>query len=131
MDTIEKHPPAGDSWRKLANEVGQQAAALRDLASGSPFAPQAVELAENASHLASQIERLADAASGLLNQLGPPNAGQPTDSTIASEIEQEMIQIQRETHDGNVELLDVVKALFMWRDDPAERVRGRHQPGER
>lgn len=128
MEINEPHPPAGDSWRRLATKVDEQATALRDLASGTPYAPQAAALAENTSHLASQIERLVAAVPGLLSQLDPPDEVTEADPEIAAEIDKEMIQIQRETHDGRVELLDIVKALFMWRDDPLERVRGRHQP---
>lgn len=35
----------------------------------------------------------------------------------------EAVQIEREHHEAKGEFLDVVKALFMWRDDPVERVR--------
>jgi hypothetical protein len=41
-----------------------------------------------------------------------------------------MIQIQRETHNAPTELMDIVKALFMWRDTPAERIRERRQQQE-
>lgn len=116
-----------ESWQQLAINVETQARALRDLAEGSPLAAQAADLARDAGRLASQIERLAAAAPAFLTHLGQPEPPEPpaTDPKLEAEIHREMLQIQRETHDGNVELMDIVKALFMWRDDPAERVRGR------
>lgn len=116
-----------ESWQQFAINVETQARALRDLAEGSPLAAQAADLARDAGRLASQIERLAAAAPAFLTHLGQPEPPEPpaTDPKLEAEIHREMLQIQRETHDGNVELMDIVKALFMWRDDPAERVRGR------
>jgi len=124
---------ASESWQQLAIDVETRARALRDLAEGTPLAAPAADLARDAGHLASQIERLAAAAPAFLTHLGRPESPEPpkssespaTDPKLEAEIHREMLQIQREIHDGNVELVDIVKALFMWRDDPAERVRGR------
>jgi hypothetical protein len=121
---------ASESWQQLAINVETQARALRGLAEGTPLAAQAADLARDAGHLASQIERLAAAAPAFLTHLGQPESPESpeppaTDPKLEAEIHREMLQIQRETHDGNVELMDIVKALFMWRDDPAERVRER------
>jgi hypothetical protein len=41
------------------------------------------------------------------------------------EIEKESIEIQRESHELRSDFKDIIKALFMWRDDPEERVRER------
>jgi len=127
---------ASESWQQLAIDVETRARTLRDLAEGTPLAAPAADLARDAGHLASQIERLAAAAPAFLTHLGRPESPEPpkspesseppaTDPKLEAEIHREMLQIQRETHDGNVELMDIVKALFMWRDDPAERVRER------
>jgi len=35
------------------------------------------------------------------------------------------VETQRETHEMRADPLDILKALLMWRDDPAERLRDR------
>jgi hypothetical protein len=40
-------------------------------------------------------------------------------------VDLEKIQIQREKHELRNDFKDVLKALFMWVDDPVDRVRGK------
>lgn len=114
----------GADWRQLAIDIESRASALHDAATGTALADQAAALARDTRLLAAQIERLAIEAPAFLahSQATAPTS---TDPRLEAEIQREMIQIQRETHDGRVELMDIVKALFLWRDDPVERVRGR------
>ena len=43
------------------------------------------------------------------------------------EVAEAAIQIEREAHTLKPEFMDVLKALFMWKDDPVERAQGRTQ----
>ena len=43
--------------------------------------------------------------------------------TAVDEIERETIQIQRESHELRNDFKDILKALFMWKDDPEERIK--------
>ena len=38
------------------------------------------------------------------------------------------VQIEREQHTAKADFMDMVKAFFMWRDDPHERVRDQAPP---
>lgn len=55
------------------------------------------------------------------------------ESTVASadearpEVVQAAIQIEREAHTLKAEFMDILKALFMWKDDPVERARNGSQ----
>jgi hypothetical protein len=117
------------NWRSLAQLIHHQASTIRDLTANTPFASQTAELAQNTRALADQIEHLADAAPAWTSHLTQP-ADQPPSPATLDEINREMIQIQRETHNAPTELMDIVKALFMWRDTPAERIRERRQQQE-
>ncbi len=51
------------------------------------------------------------------------DGGEPQSDPSTDEVERERIQIQRESHELRSDFKDVLKALFMWVDDPKERVK--------
>lgn len=82
-------------------------------------------LAEEALRLCDHVERLHADVEHLLQSLGDnPEVLAGTLSARAgetSEIDRANIQIQREMHQKG-DLLHVIKALFMWKDDPRGRL---------
>lgn len=99
--------------RELAHEAGEN----------SPLAGEALKLCDHVESLHADVEQF-------LNQLndspGFPEAlsqglqGNPP----PEEIDKANLQIQREMHQKS-DLQQIIKALFMWKDDPVERVRGK------
>lgn len=43
-------------------------------------------------------------------------------------LDQAAVQIGREQHTAKADFMDMVKAFFMWRDDPHDRVRAQEPP---
>lgn len=119
------------SWIDLSTRVRELASGLKLKAAGSHFAADADHLAQDASLLCDHVERLhADVIDLLANleaHLPLPETDAPADARPADltqeEIRRAAIQIQREHHELRNDFKDVIKALFMWRDDPVERVR--------
>lgn len=119
------------SWIDLSSRVRELATGLKLKAAGSNFAADADHLAQDTSLLCDHVERLhADVIDLLANleaQLPLPETDAPADASAGDltqeEIRKEAIQIQREHHELRNDFKDVIKALFMWRDDPVERVR--------
>ena len=100
-------------------------------AAGTNLAPDADHLSQETSLLCDHVERLHADVLGLLSnletQLPLPESdthpeGKPT-GVNHDDIGKEAIKIQREHHELRNDFKDVIKALFMWRDDPVERVR--------
>lgn len=121
------------SWIDLSTKVRELAAALKLKAAGTHLAQEADHLSQETSQLCSHVERLHEDVIDLLANLeshlplpeDDPAAGQATGKVECGDIEKESIQIQREHHELRNDFRDVIKALFMWRDDPVERVRGK------
>ncbi|MDP4626034.1 MAG: hypothetical protein NWT08_12955 [Akkermansiaceae bacterium] len=109
-------------WIELSKEVRQLSADLRSKATESAHAADVRKLSAKTELLCDHVERIhADVLDLLENldtrlHLSPAGSATPTD-----EIEREKIQIQREQH-AQTNFKDVIKALFMYVDDPKERV---------
>ena len=119
------------SWIDLSTRVRELASGLKLKAAGSHFAADADHLAQDASLLCGHVERLhADVIDLLANlevHLPLPETDAPADTKPGDinqeEVRKEAIQIQREHHELRNDFKDIIKALFLWRDDPVERVR--------
>jgi hypothetical protein len=119
------------SWIDLSTKVRELAAGLKLKAAGSHFAADADHLAQDASLLCDHVERLhadvIDLLASLEAHLPLPETDSPADAKAGDltqeEIRKEAIQIQREHHELRNDFKDVIKALFMWRDNPVERAR--------
>ncbi|MBB5352463.1 hypothetical protein HNR46_002709 [Haloferula luteola] len=77
-------------------------------------------LAEPARKL---LEIHGEIRSSLLERFTPSSIPGPTRTEEDASVIAESVQIEREHHVPSSDFMDVVKALFMWRDDPVERVR--------
>lgn len=122
-------------WLELSNSVRRRTDDLKVRAENTELKADTTELAAEVSSLCDHVERMHSDVVGLLEaleerlpeqeQIVTPEhtaAEKYGDSTVA-EVDKEKIQIQRESHEMRSDFKDVLKALFMWVDDPKERVR--------
>lgn len=80
------------------------------------FARNALALCEHAGRVHKEMTRMIDG-------FGDPQSIAEKDRS--HEIDLAAIETQRETHELKADPFDVLKALLMWRDDPADRLRKR------
>jgi hypothetical protein len=114
-------------WIELSKEVRTLSAELRNKSGGSDLFPDVDKLTGKATHLCDHVERIHADVLELLENLDSRMGLSPTESSTApeissEEIEKEKVQIQREQHNAQTDIKDVIKALFMYVDDPEERV---------
>jgi len=111
-------------WINLCGRVRELASKLKNTAAGTALEHDAGALAAEAGLLCNHVDRLHADVKMLIRRLDHEVArsGDPANMD-PGEIDKASIQIQRETHEIRADVLDVIKALFMWRDDPAERLR--------
>jgi hypothetical protein len=117
------------SWRDLSEKVRSLSADLKLKTAGSEFAAEADHLSQQTSRLCDHVAKLhvdvVDLIENLETQVPLPESDAVSSPAItdADAIDQEKIQIQREKHELRNDFKDVLKALFMWVDDPKERLR--------
>ncbi|QTN31857.1 hypothetical protein HZ994_05770 [Akkermansiaceae bacterium] len=119
------------SWIDLSAKVRDLASGLKLKAAGTSLAPDADHLSQQASMLCDHVERIHADVINLLSRLesqlplpeSDPSATSRPTKPNPDEIGKEAVQIQREHHELRNDFKDVLKALFMWRDDPEERLR--------
>ena len=119
------------SWIDLSTRVRELAAGLKLKAAGTILAPDADHLSQEVSQLCGHVERLhadvIDLLANLESQLPLSVSERSANGRLGdldcSDVEKESIQIQREHHELRNDFKDVIKALFLWRDNPVERVR--------
>jgi hypothetical protein len=79
-------------------------------------------LLSDVSKLCDHVERLHVDVALLLKELSPEiEIEKSPEESVA--IQNESIQIRREVHELRADFKDILKALFMWQDDPADRIR--------
>ena len=112
------------TWIELSDRVRDLSAALKLKAAGSALAADADHLAQETARLCGHVERIHadvnDLVGKLEMQIPLPEPDVP--SPLKSEAtELEWVRIQRENHELRTDFMDVLKALFLWRDDPRDR----------
>ena len=107
-------------WLALTANVRTRVSRLHEKAHGTPFQADAAELAGETHLLCEHLEHVHRVAGELLAELD----GWTPEMTPLNldEVQREAIQIHRETHELRADFKDIIKALFMWQDDPSERV---------
>jgi hypothetical protein len=123
MEEIDKD--LAHSWIELSDRVRDLSAALKVKAAGTALAADADHLAQEADHLCGHVERIHADVNDLVAKLEIqiPLLEPDVPASPKSELtEMEWARIQRENHELRGDFKDVLKALFMWRDDPADRV---------
>ena len=119
------------SWIDLSDKVRVLAADLKLKTAGSNFASEAEHLSQETARLCDHVEKLHTDVIDLIDNLEDriPLCEQDTSVKVESSgldcdiVENEKIEIQRESHELRSDFKDVLKALFMWVDDPEERAR--------
>lgn len=109
---------------QLSRHVRLLASALRDKTEASPFAADTLILSNQVNSLCAYVERLHDSVETLfatIDAVGTSTVGTPEAELTAEE--KTAKEIQREIHQFNPAVKDTIKALFMWRDAPGERLR--------
>jgi hypothetical protein len=118
LEKVDCDPSA--EWLALAAKVRILVSRLHEKVHGTPFQADTAELIGETSLLCDHLVRIHHGAGNLLAELDEP---QPESTTPnLNEVQREAIQIHRETHELRADFKDIIKALFMWQDDPAERV---------
>lgn len=108
-------------WLDLSSRVRRLAAAssLTD----SSLAREALRLCDHVERLHADVEHLL----GTLKAEKEPLIGSLEARAFEPEIiDKANIEIQREMHQKS-DLQQIIKALFMWKDDPVQRVREREK----
>ncbi len=118
------------SWIDLTDSVRDLAADLKLKTAGTTFAAEADHLSQQTSRLCDHVAKLhadvIDLIENIETQLPLPESDAAKASTPSPEaLDQEKIQIQREKHELRKDFKDVLKALFMWVDDPKERLKSK------
>lgn len=118
LEKVDCDPSA--EWLALAARVRTLVSRLHERAHGTPFLADAAELTGETHLLCDHLERIHRDAGDLIAKLDTklPEMAIPT----LDAVQREAIQIHRETHELRADFKDIIKALFMWQDDPTERV---------
>lgn len=119
------------SWIDLSEKVRILAADLKLKTASSDFAAEADHLSQQTSRLCDHVEKLhadvIDLIENIETHLPLPESDAEKHPAISNlnALDLEKIQIQRENHELRNDFIDVLKALFMWVDDPKERLRSK------
>jgi len=109
---------------QLSRHVRQLACAVRDKTEATPYAADTLVLANEVGNLCDYVEQLHGNVRTLLSKI---DAAASTVSTTArgdlTAEDKKAAEIQREIHELHPTVIDTVKALFMWRDSPEQRLR--------
>jgi hypothetical protein len=118
------------SWIDLSEKVRDLATDLKLKTAGTIFAAEADHLSLQTSRLCDHVAKLHADVIGLIENIEtrlPLPESDVARSAIPTQedLDQEKIQIQRENHELRNDFKDVLKALFMWVDDPKERLKSK------
>lgn len=119
------------SWIDLSDEVRTMAENLKLKTAGTEYAGDASELVVKASQLCDHVEKIhadvIDLIENIEDRVPLPEADgslpAATGGLDCDSVDKEKIQVQRESHELRNDFKDVLKALFMWVDDPEQRVK--------
>ena len=121
---IELDKDLSNSWVQLSDKVRDLAADLRLKTAESEFAAEADHLTEQTFRLCEHVVKFHADVIDLIETIDtrvPLPELDTTKSPMNETTDQENIQIQREKHELSKDFKDVLKALFMWVDNPKER----------
>ena len=119
------------SWIDLSEKVRNLAADLKLKTAGTDFSAEADHLAQQTARLCDHVGKfhtdVIDLIENIETHLPLPESDAEHSPVISNlnALDQEKIQIQRENHELRNDFVDVLKALFMWVDDPKERLKSK------
>ncbi|MFK7849702.1 MAG: hypothetical protein AB8D78_01890 [Akkermansiaceae bacterium] len=119
------------SWIDLGDEARELAKSLKLKTAGTQFASESDALSDKVERLGAHVEKIhadvIDLIENIEDRVPLPesiSSEDETDSKVDREVvENEKIQVQREKHELRNDFKDVLKALFMWVDDPEQRAK--------
>ncbi len=119
-----------NSWIDLTDNVRDLSADLKLKTAGTTFASEADHLSQQTSRLCDHVAKLHADVIDLIENIEthlpfPESDAANTANTDLDALDREKIQIQREKHELRKDFKDVLKALFMWVDDPKERLKSK------
>ncbi len=119
-----------NSWIELSEKVRILAADLKLKTAGSEFSAEADHLSQQTSRLCDHVAKIHTDVIDLIENIETrlPLLESDAAKTVIPDpvaLDQEKIQIQRESHELRNDVIDVLKALFMWVDDPKERLKSK------
>lgn len=120
-----------NSWIELSEKVRILAADLKLKTAGTEYAAEADHLSQQSARLCDHVAKLhADVIDLIENieihlPLPESDTAKSTPISDLNALNQEKIQIQRENHELRNDFKDILKALFMWVDDPKERLKSK------
>ena len=111
-------------WLALSTKIRTLASRLNEKAHGTDLAADTAEFTSETSQLCDHLDRIYRDLGNLLTELDvkSPETNTSSPTVELDEVQREALQIHRETHELRVDFKDIIKALFMWQDDPAERI---------
>lgn len=114
-------------WTNLSRRVRSLAEIMKSKTAGTALAADAAVLEGEVERLCLHLETIHRDVGKLLVQLDTqlPEIDFTPANVDAAEVVKETIQIHRENHELRADFKDIIKALFMWQDDPVERVQGK------
>ena len=120
-DALEKaKEDIGPQWVELSESVRRYAAASLE----NPGDEDAMKaLAAEAMTLCDHVDRLQSDLGDLVQALENADSGSNDAEPNEHEIDMAAVEEHQETHETPDQPLDILKALLMWRNDPAERVK--------
>jgi hypothetical protein len=107
-------------WMTLSSKVHTLVSRLNEKAHGTHLEADTLELLGETTLLCDHLMRLHREVGNLLTE--PDDKLSESTTVDLDDIQREAIQIHREAHELRADFKDIIKALFMWQDDPAERV---------
>ena len=111
-------------WLELSSRVRRLAIEVQaSTTEKSALAESALKLCDHVERLHSDVEQLLNGFAERQEHIEAERALDPPTADPQA-IDKANIQIQREMHQKS-DLQHIIKALFMWKDDPVERVKDR------
>lgn len=108
----------------VSRHVRQLAMSLREKTAATPFAADSVTLSNEVANLCDYVEQLHGNVRTLLTKIeGTASSATTTSGVELTAEDKKAVEIQREIHELHPTVTDTIKALFMWRDSPEERLR--------
>lgn len=119
-------------WLKLSSRVRKLADDLQIKASGTPLANDAAHLNAELGKLCGHLERVHRDVGNLIadpDDTAPP-IGSVHPALQSDEVQREAVRIHQKNHEIRADFKDIIKALFMWQEDPVQRTREKHEAQE-
>lgn len=116
-------------WLDLSSRVRKLAEDLQMNANATPLVADATRLNSELTKLCDHVERIHRDVGKLISGSDEtvPQVGSVHPALESEEVQREAVRIHQENHELRADFKDIIKALFMWQEDPVERTREKHE----